>query len=255
MLADLARADVVFVGEQHDDPQHAPARARGARGADAPPACRGPRHGDVRARRAAGARRLPVGTIDRGAVPRRPRARGRGTRPTTAPSIEFARAHHIAGRRLERAAADRGRRRQRTALASLDALGADRAPRGARPAVPDERRLLRSLSRGDDRPHGVEHHAAAGRRARTIATFSRSASRTRRWGSRLRRRSRSPPASGDRRPLQRLVPQRLQRRGDARATRRLPGRRILVVSILPVDDIDAVTPATRPEAADYSSTP
>ena len=119
------RADVIFVGEQHDDREHAPARAGGARGADPAAGVGRARPGDVRARRATSRRRVFRRVLGRVRVPRR-RASLAALRDGLS-RVGGVRERRITFRSSPRTSRDGSRRRlPRTGLAALESLGADR---------------------------------------------------------------------------------------------------------------------------------
>ena len=201
MLADLARADVVLVGEQHDDPnthrlESAILAGLMRRGSAGHVVAR-----DVRARRAGAARS------------RTWRARSteedflKGSRPWPRyatdyrPLVEMAKGHGWPRRRGERAAADRVRGRE------------ERASRRSTALQPDDSAVARDAS-------------CSARRTRTSTRFCRADGRS--SGGRRRRERPGGRRQGGRRPARdgrTLLPVAVREgRDDGRVDRRRPSR-------------------------------
>ena len=201
---------------------------------------------------------FPMGHIERGRVPEERAALARATRPTTSRSSisRSRRTGRSSPANVPRAIASE------VAKSGLDALKAKPAPRrrwfAARTRVPVDddyfERFAEAMGRHPaDRP-GPGSAVDGGTAIDSSATTSRSASRTRRWPSRSRARSR--PARPAAHPLvvhfNGRVPQRLRPRHGRARRRRLPGKRVVVLSILPVANLDRLAPASDDrKRADY----
>ena len=258
MLADLAKADVVFVGEQHDDPEHAPPRAGHPRRAAPPRRAGDALARDVRARRA--------GRASTAISPARHRRRGI---PQGVAAVAALRDRLPPARRDGQGAGLAGRRR--------------RTCRGGSPRASPRRAWRRSTrsrrrsARGSPPSCSVRSDAYFERFA--PATMAAGPPTVPRTGDGQADEAEEDQRSDDRTLLFLAVREgRDDGRGDCRrrssataasssststgafhsdfgqgtaerVRRRLPGRRVAVVSVLPVKDLDTLAPAGEDSSA------